>query len=223
MTRTGTAARPPADFEERADTFFTWVQAHTREVTIGAAIVAALGLGGWLYVRSQQTKEQRGYESLARAELALNQRNYALAQNDLERVARRFHGTSAGEQAVLRLSEVLYATGKYQQGIGELQRIANTKDENLGAAVQGQIAAGYEEMAKFTEAADHYRQAAAKARFAADSAQFMADAARAYTSAGNAAAARQIWSELAKDDASPVAAEARVRLGELEAHAAGRS
>ena len=47
----------------------------------------------------------------------------------------------------------------------------------------------------------------------------MANAARAYTTAGKLDDAKKIWSALAKDDQSPAAAEARVRLGELEAKA----
>jgi tetratricopeptide (TPR) repeat protein len=220
MTRTGSAARPPADLDERTESFFSWIQDHTREVAIAAALLVAAGVGGWLYVQSRETREQRAYESLERAELAVNQRNYALAQSDLEKVSRRFRNTAAGDQAVLRLSEVLYATGKYQQGINELERLAKEAEPDLQGAVQAQIAAGYEELKKFPEAADHYRRAAAKARFRADSALFMAAAARAYTSAGNTAAAQRIWSDLAKDDTSPVAGEARVRLGELTAKGA---
>jgi predicted negative regulator of RcsB-dependent stress response len=220
MTRTGPPARPPADFDERAETVFSWIQDHTREVAVGTALLAAAGIGGWLYVQSRETREQRAYESLERAELAVNQRNFALGQSDLEKVARRFRNTAAGDQAVLRLSEVLYATGKYQQGIKELERIAKEADADLQSTAEAQIAAGYEELRKFGEAADHYSRAAEKARFAADSAVFMAAAARAYTSAGNTAAARKIWAGLAQDENNPVAGEARVRLGELEARAA---
>ena len=223
MTRTGPAARPPADFEDRADTFFSWIQLHTRTLTILAAVVVALGIGAWLFVQSRATREQRAYESLERAEQAVAQRNFALAQTDLERVARRFRNTSAGDRAVLRLSEVLYATGKYQQGITELERLSGGADPELGATVEAQIAAGYEELKKFAEAADHYRRAAERARFGTDSALYMAAAARAYTSAGNTAAAQKIWADLAKDDSSPVAGEARVRLGELAARPARAS
>jgi hypothetical protein len=50
---------------------------------------------------------------------------------------------------------------------------------------------------------------------------YIASAARDYTAAGKTDDAKKIWSALAKDDQSPAAAEARVRLGELEAKAQG--
>jgi len=54
-------------------------------------------------------------------------------------------------------------------------------------------------------------------RFPADKAEYRASAARSYAAAGKVAEAKAIWTDLAKDDTGPMAAEARVRLGELEA------
>lgn len=223
MTRTGAAARPPMDLDERAESFFDWIQSHTKQLAIGAAVVAAVALGGWLYVRTEASKEQRAYESLARATEAVQARNWALAQSDLERITKRYGGTTSGQQATLLLSEVLYETGKYQQGIDQLQKIQSGADADIAPKVEAQIAVGYEQLKKFDQAAEQYRRAAEKARFDAEKDLFLADAARAYTAAGNSKAAREIWSQLAEKENSPVAGEARVRLGELEATAARKS
>ncbi|MDQ3697314.1 MAG: tetratricopeptide repeat protein [Gemmatimonadota bacterium] len=222
MTRTGAAARPPLDLDERAETFFEWIQLHSRHVAIGLGIVVAAGITGYLYIRSQASRERRAYESLVTASAAVDAKNWALAQNDLERLVQRYEGTAAGQQAALLLSEVLYATGKYQQGIDQLTRLAAGADADVRAVAEAQIAAGYEDLKNFPEAARHYTAAAERARFEPEKALYMADAARAYTAAGNPEAAKRIWSELAEDDAGPVAGEARIRLGELEAQVAKR-
>ena len=57
---------------------------------------------------------------------------------------------------------------------------------------------------------------AGKTTFAADKDVYAADAARALTLAGKVEEAKKLWSELASRRESPVVAEARVRLGELE-------
>jgi thioredoxin-like negative regulator of GroEL len=50
-----------------------------------------------------------------------------------------------------------------------------------------------------------------------DKAKYKAAAARDYMAAGKTEEAKAIWTELAKDDTKPEAAEARVRLGEITA------
>jgi hypothetical protein len=71
------------------------------------------------------------------------------------------------------------------------------------------------------DAAATYEKAAKKAPFKVDHDVYMASAARALTTAGKTEDARKIWSALANDDQSSASAEARVRLGELEAAKAG--
>lgn len=159
-----------------------------------------------------------------RAAQSIEAGNPALAQSDLERLVRRYPDTYAGRQAVLLLSEVLFSAGKYQQGITELERAAAVSDDQgVAATAEAQIGAGYEEMKKYGEAATHYEKAATKARFQTDKLLFRASAARAHTNAGNKDAAIKIWSELAADETSPVAGEARIRLGELKARVARQS
>jgi len=67
------------------------------------------------------------------------------------------------------------------------------------------------------------REAAEEARFDIDRDGYLADAARAYRRAGNDAEAVRIWTGLAEDPLGALAAEARVRLGELTAKPAGQS
>ncbi|HSJ62780.1 MAG TPA: tetratricopeptide repeat protein [Gemmatimonadaceae bacterium] len=220
MTRTGAAARPPVDIEERAHSLLDWAQTNIRPILIGLAIVVAAAVGIWLYLATQANKEQRAASELARASGAVAAGNFALAETDLSRVVQQYGGTDAGKQAVLLLSEALYGQGKYQEGIDALERHADRAPVYLRTAFLSQMAAGYEDLGNFAEAAQTYLRAAQAARFDTERSVLRADAARAHTLAGNVAAARQIWETEASNDASPVAGEARVRLGELNAQAA---
>jgi hypothetical protein len=53
--------------------------------------------------------------------------------------------------------------------------------------------------------------------------QYLANSARALTDGGKLDEAKKLWDQLASDPASALAAEARVRLGEIEAKAAKQS
>ena len=52
---------------------------------------------------------------------------------------------------------------------------------------------------------------------------FKGDQARVLQSAGKAAEALTLWKELAADENSPIAGEAKLRVGELSTKAASRS
>lgn len=209
----GAASRPT--FEERSESVFGWVNDHWRHLLGGAAVVAALAGGVALWDRSEGMKSERAERALIEAQRSAVSGNLPLAQSDLQKVVDRYSGTPAEDRARIALAQVLYDQGKYGEGIAKLGPAADSK--TAGASAEALIATGYEEQGKFKEAAEHYDLAAARAAFEVDRATFRANAARAYARAGNAEAARKIWSELAQDPNSPVAAEARVRFGELSA------
>jgi hypothetical protein len=78
-------------------------------------------------------------------------------------------------------------------------------------------------MGKLAEAAKQYDAAAEVTKFETEKALQRAKAARAYQAAGDTAKAHQLWSALLTDPtAQSMAAEARVRLGELTAQVAKR-
>jgi hypothetical protein len=90
--------------------------------------------------------------------------------------------------------------------------------------LQSLIGDGYSQLSKFADAAKAYERAAAAAEYDTERAYYRAKAARSYTTAGNATDAKRLWSQLSTDEkAQSVAAEARVRLAELEAKRAGKS
>jgi hypothetical protein len=77
---------------------------------------------------------------------------------------------------------------------------------------------GYLSLKNPTAAAKEYEKAADLTDRDLERANQKARAARAYTTAGDSAKSRQMWTELASNTKNPsVAAEAKVRLGELTA------
>lgn len=221
MTRTGSQGRP--SFEERTESVFDWMTDHMSALAMGAGAVVILGVGGYLYSRSRDANRLRADDTLRRAELALSSGNAALAQSDLEKMVKRYEGTPAATQGTLLLATLMYERGQYQQGIDALNKVASKGDPFMRAAVQNLVAAGYEQMGKAADAAAQYRKAAELTPFEADRANYEANAARAFGAAGNTVEAAKIWTKLAEDARSPNAAEARIRLGEIQAKAAARS
>ncbi|HKV49727.1 MAG TPA: tetratricopeptide repeat protein [Gemmatimonadaceae bacterium] len=217
MTKTGAAARP--DLEDRAEDLKEWALVHSKGLSIASgAILVAIGLA-WLYVKSQQAQAQNASAALVQAEQAVGAGNSALAQSDLERIVNRYGSTEAGRQAQLLLSQTYFDAGKYAQGIDNLQKLIQSKPKFVEASAYNLMGAGYEQQNKFDDAAGAYQKAADLAAGKSDRDSYLANAARALTAGGKTAEAVKIWSKLATDPTSPAAAEARVRLGELQAKA----
>ena len=218
MTRTGSAARP--DLDERAQNLLEWAELNSRLLTMVAVAIVVLAGGFWFYTKSHQARAQNAATALSQAEVAVGSGNLALAQSDLEKLVDRYGATSAGKQARLVLAEVRYDRGQYADGVSTLQPLTSDDDAGLRANAYNLIGAGYEQQQKYVEAAAAYRDAAKATPYAIDRDQYLANAARALTTGGKLDEAKELWSQLAADPASAVGAEARVRLGEIEAKGA---
>ncbi len=220
MTRTGAAGRP--DLEERTESFFEWVTANTRQLVYGALAILAVAVIALFWVKSRESRAISGERKLLEAEQALGSGNEAMAQKALEETVSRFSGTPAAKQASLILVQVLFDRGQYAQGVARLDKL-DGGDAYMAAAIENLKAIGFEQQSKFADAADHYKKAAALTPFESDKMTYLANAGRALMSTTNRDEAIKVWSQLAADPTSAIAAEARVRLGELEARPAARS
>jgi predicted negative regulator of RcsB-dependent stress response len=216
---------PQQTIETEGWSFGDWIQANTRAISIGAAVVAAGAIGYWFYMRSGEIKRLNAERGLNQAKQALAAGNAALATTDLQRVATRYTGTPSGAQAAMVLAQMQFDQGKIADGLKALEpyQKAGAAGETLPAVWSltgdGQISEG-----KATEAAASYQKAAEATRMPGEKAAYEAKAARAFTAAGKVAEARAIWERLANDpDASIMRNEAKIRLGELSAQPAGKS
>jgi tetratricopeptide (TPR) repeat protein len=217
-----TAPKTSSDVD-RGAALMDWLQVNSRILGGAAAVVAIAAAGYWFYVRSQQIKIVNAERSLNQAEQSLQSGNTALATSDLQRVISRYSGTPAGTEAAMLLAQTEYNARKYQDGIKALESVA-PKAGLSEASVRSLIGDGYAQLGKNADAAKAYERAAEATEFVNEKAYYRAKAARAYTSAGDLAQARKLWSDLASSDKpSAVSAEARVRLAELDARPAGKS
>ena len=216
-TNSDTAAARSAVASDRGRDLMDWFQVNSRYVSVAAAVLAVAAAGYWFYLRSQQIKTINAERSLVQAEQSLQSGNTALATSDLQRVATRYKGTAAGTEAAMLLAQTNYNAGKYQDGVKVLEEVSG-KAGGSEASLQSLIGDGYSQLGKAANAAKAYERAGDASEFDTERAYYRAKAARSYTSAGNVNEAKRIWSQLATDEkAQAVAAEARVRLAELNA------
>ena len=205
--------------------FFDWIQANTRAVTIGAIIVVAGGAGYWFYVRSVEIKRANAERGLNQAKQSIAAGNAALAATDLQRVATRYEGTAAGAQAAMLLAQQNFDQDKFDEGLRVLRpyQTASASGRSLGA-VWSLTGDGLLSQAKVDEAVAAFRSAADATSYPGERALYLSKAARALQMAGKNAEARELWERLRNDpEASLVHSEADIRLGELSAQTAGKS
>jgi predicted negative regulator of RcsB-dependent stress response len=218
------SSQSKASFDnDRGRDLMDWLQVNSKLLAGTAAVIAVAGVGYWFYVKNQQIKTVNAERSLMQAEQSLQSGNTALATSDLQRVVSRYKGTGAGTEAAMLLAQAQYNAGKYQEGIKVLEEVSG-KAGGSEASLQSLIGDGYSQLNKPADAAKAYERAASSAQFDTEKAYYRAKAARSYASANNVTEAKRLWSQLATDEkATSVAAEARVRLAELDAKRAGKS
>ena len=205
--------------------FFDWIQANTRAVTIGAILVVAGGAGYWFYTRSVEIKRVNAERGLNQAKQSLAAGNNALAVTDLQRVASRYKGTAAGAQAAMLLAQHNFNQDKFDDGLKVLEpyQTAGAAGASLGS-IWSLTGDGLLSQSKVDEAVAAFRKAADATPYPGEKAIHLSKAARSLQMAGKNAEAKEIWEKLKADpQASLVHSEADVRLGELASATANKS
>ncbi len=197
------------------ESFTEWFMLHKREVSWAVIALAIVVLGYWYYERSEALKEQRAESAYFQARQSAAAGNLPLAVSDLQKVASRYEGTRAGTQASITLAQALYQQKKFKEGIAALKRAEAKAPSDFRPSIHVLEADGYEELKDFVAAAARYEVAAKETRYPVDKAEYQASAAKDYMAAGKTELAKDLWTELAKDETGPMASEAKVRLGEL--------
>jgi predicted negative regulator of RcsB-dependent stress response len=215
MTTPGIPSRPRYGSDE--DSIGDWALLHRRELAWALTAVAVLLGGFWFYQRSQSIKAQRAESAYFQARQSAAAGNLQLAVSDLRKVVARYEGTRSGTQAALMLAQSLFDQKQFKEGLEVLKKVESSASDDFRPSIYVLEAAGHEELKDYAAAAQQYKLAAQATEFPVDKAKYQAAAARDYMAAGKPNDAKAIWTELAKDEAYPEAAEARVRLGELNA------
>jgi predicted negative regulator of RcsB-dependent stress response len=202
---------------------FTALWTTHRKSILGTVVaLAVVAGGGWFWTASRTLKEERAEVAFSSAEQTFYSGNFQLAATELERVVGRYSGTKAGVRATMLLARTRFGEKRHADGVALLQEIVKAgAAKPYRAPLYSLIASGLENERKFAEAAAAYGQAAGSATTEFDTFLYEADQARALASAGQKAEALVIWRRHAAHESSPTSSEARLRIGELSASAAG--
>jgi predicted negative regulator of RcsB-dependent stress response len=223
MTTPDTGSPSPAR-QPKAESFLDWFHINTRLVTVGAVVVLAGVVGAWYYQTAKTRKLQNADKQLllAKQSLAPGNANLPLAESDLKKVSDRYAGTPAGTEAGMLLAQLKLEKGDNQGAVTFLQELAGKVSSGPNAsAVRGLLGDAYAQLGKAAESAAEYERAAELTQMPNEKGYLLSKAGHAYMAAGKHPEARRIWEGLATNQDSPgLAAEARVRLGELVASAA---
>jgi predicted negative regulator of RcsB-dependent stress response len=220
---TSTPAEKRESAADRAQTLLDWTRVNSTALSIGAVVVLVAAGVYWFYSRSRQIQAENAAKALLNAKQSMAAGNLPLAQNDLQNVYSRYGSTPSGVEAAMLLSQMDFDAGKYQDGLTVLQKVAGSSGaSDAQATILSLEGDGYAQMNQLAKAAKAYEDAAAAASGMETQHAFLqAKAARTYGLAGDTAKARALWTALANDPKTQaVAAEARVRLGELTAQVA---
>jgi predicted negative regulator of RcsB-dependent stress response len=217
MTKTRTPAALAAE-ELDVDTLMDHLNTRRREIAIGAIVVAALAGGLLLWRMSVNQKNDRADRALTDATSTLYFGNRPLAGNELAAVADRYRDTAAGVEAAMLLAQLDFEDARGPDGLKVLEAMRKSSAfGRFNGPVEGLMGGAYADMKKYDDAVKHYQAAAAAAEYQSTKDVYRADEARVLALAGKKDDARKIWEDLAARPDSPSSAEAKVRLGELEA------
>ena len=208
--------------QPKAESFLDWFRINSRMVTIASVVVAAAAFGFWFYNRSAVLKAESADRKLLAAKQSLTSGNVPLAQSDLKKVADQYPKTSAGAEAGMLLAQVKLEQADYQGAVTTLKELtARNESGPYATPLRTLLGDAYAQLGKYAEAAAEYERASLATTAPNERALMLAKIGRAQTAAGNLAKAREAWQALANQtDNAGLAAEARVRLGELLATAA---
>jgi predicted negative regulator of RcsB-dependent stress response len=214
ITEESSAAERP-----RAEGFLDWFHINSRWVGIGAVAVLVAIFVAWYVQRDKAVKNENADKQLLAAKQSFASGNAQLAESDLQRVADRYAGTSAGAEAGLLLGQLKLDKGDYQGAAAYLQKLVAGQSTGPNAAsARSLLGDALAQLNKPAEAAAEYERAAGLTSMPNEKALLLAKAGHAYMAAEKRPEARKIWEALeAQTDNAALADEARVRLGELAA------
>lgn len=195
-----------------------------REFSIGAIVVVAIAGGVMLWRMSVNQKNQRAQTALVDAGFTIYSGNKVLGESQLQTAADRYRDTRPGVQAAMLLAQTDFEQARWDDGIKALDAVEKSSEiDAFKPAVEALMGGGYADMKKYDDAAKHYQNAVDAAKYQPIKDLYLADAARVLEKAGKNDDAKKIWQEIESRPDSPMIAEAKVRLGELDATPAAKN
>jgi predicted negative regulator of RcsB-dependent stress response len=214
-TETGAfAARQP-----RATSFMDWFHVNRVWVaTAGAAVVIA-GIVAWYVPHDRLIKSGVADKMLLDAKQSIQSGNVQLAESDLKKVADRYPKLPSGVEAGMLVGQLRLDRGDVAGAVTYLQGlVAQTEGTVAAASARGLLADALSQSNKPADAAAEYERAAGATTMPNEKALLMSKAGYAWMNANRIPEARKVWQSLATSPESQgLSAEAKVRLGELDA------
>ena len=221
-----TQSPPPVvaadDFD--MDSLKDLLTARKRELSIGAIVIVAVAGGFMLWRMSANQKNERAQTALVEATATLYSGNKALGQTQLQAAADRYRDTAAGVEAAMVLAQTDFEQARWEDGLKVLDGAEKSSDiDNFRSAIEGLMGGGSADLKKYDDAVKHYQAAADASKYQEIKDLYLADVARVLEKAGKTADAKKVWDDIATRPDSPMVAEAKVRLGELDAAPAAKN
>jgi predicted negative regulator of RcsB-dependent stress response len=203
--------------QPKAESFLDWFHINSRWVGIGAAAVLVAGAIAWYIPRARIQKNENADKQLLAAKQSINSGNEPLAESDLKKVVDRYAGTPSGTEAGLLLAQLRLTKGDAGGAVTVLKDLAGKAGSGPSAAtVHGLLGDALSQANQTAEAAAEYARAAALTSMPNERTLLLTKAGHAYMAAGRREEARKVWESVAAQQENPqLAAEARLRLGEL--------
>ena len=133
-------------------------------------------------------------------------------------MVQRYGGTPAGVRATMLLAQTYYGAAKPDQGVARLRDVVGSGSAKaFRAPIYALIGAGLDNQKKYDSAAAAYAQAAAASPTVMDREAYLARQAVSLADAGKNPDAIKVWQTIASHETSPLAPEAKLRIGELKA------
>lgn len=216
--------QPIAADEFDMDSLKDLIVARKREFSIGAIVVLAVAGGAVLWRLSANQKNARAQAALVDASYTVFAGNPVLGETQLQAAVDRYRDTRPGIEAAIVLAQTEFGQARWDDGIKVLEGIEQSSEiESFKPSIEGLMGGAYADLKKFDDAAKHYRNAADAAKYQPIKDLYLADVARVLEKAGKNDDAKKVWGDILSRPDSPMLAEAKVRLGELEAAPASKN
>jgi tetratricopeptide (TPR) repeat protein len=222
---------------QAAEKTMDWSVEHKSTLIIAGIVLvvaAAIGFGGWYYIRTQDAKAsldlgvatrileepirppgvpaQPGYPTFASS-----QERATEARKKFQAIVDQYPHTRTADMARYFVGLTASQLGDYAAAERNLQEVANNSNKELGSLAKFALASAYRAENKNTQAVDLYKQLIDKPTTTVNKATVQLELAQFYESQQKPDEAKRIYDQIQKENpASEVAQLAQQRAGKLK-------
>ncbi len=194
-----------------------WVQENSRVLSLAGAVIVALLLGAYLFVRSAQIKVAKAEEAYNESQQLFYSGKATEGAVKMADAARRYVGTNAGTMAAMRLAVYSINERKMGEAIAVLRQAEPKANKKIfGTALHGLLAAALSDSGLYAMAGDEYLLSAKASRVESEQVEINYKAAEMFANGGSKDRAVQLLATLVDGPPSDTRGKARKLMGELQ-------